>query len=621
MRRAIYAGLLFIGILISFMCPVLISAQTDTSHYSRVFTAPKPYRIYLPKNYTTSAIRYPVIYFFHGNQGDEKLYYDSLQQWVDKASVILVAWNGRSTPGDLRPYNIGYHTNIIYQVQFKDYFPEFVAHIDSTYRTIANRSGRALTGHSMGGFMSFFLAGKYPDMLCAAVSSKGSPEFFVGYPQNHTLYHTRYMFKNLQGVKLLFHNGDETEELNFLNSEVHNGAKMEAGLDYTYKRYPGPHDLSGAEFKEIFDFAADALHHPLPAPERWHHASLYPNFSVWSYEVTSNLKEPGYIELNGVTKTGMEIRTRKWQPDGKVIHGVNITVKTAPVYQPGKAYHLLDYNVTTNNKNTKTVKADGNGSITFSVNGQDHQIGIYTKNSPAEIVCTGYIVNDTTKFLNHHTVSSMVLQLLNRGGGTSKKVKINISTPTEGVVIENTDIIAEAINSGQVLLAPAAFRITASNAPAKDGSPFYVRFNLVISDNNGRIWKDELEAPVMYDVPVFTHIGIDDGDSGLFGSGNGDNIANPGESIMIYEISHGSHRLRLYYDDPYVDEERLYDEIQPDKWGDGYTLSSVIRISKDCPPGHQIKFLASYEVKDWQAIRRDVTWGKFTITIGKNNNL
>ena len=85
---------------------------------------------------------------------------------------------------------------------------------------------------------------------------------------------------------------------------------------------------------------------------------------------------------------------------------------------------------------------------------------------------------------------------------------------------------------------------------------------------------------------------------------------------MIYEISNGSHRLHLYYDDPYIDSERLYDEIQPDKWGDGYSLSSLIHISKDCPPGHKIKFLASYEVKDWQAIRRDVTWGTFTITIG-----
>jgi hypothetical protein len=85
---------------------------------------------------------------------------------------------------------------------------------------------------------------------------------------------------------------------------------------------------------------------------------------------------------------------------------------------------------------------------------------------------------------------------------------------------------------------------------------------------------------------------------------------------MIYEISNGSRRLRLYYDDPFIDDEHLYDEIQPDKWGDGYSLSSIILISKDCPPGHRIKFLACYEVKDWKMIKRKVTWGVFEITVG-----
>ena len=69
-------------------------------------------------------------------------------------------------------------------------------------------------------------------------------------------------------------------------------------------------------------------------------------------------------------------------------------------------------------------------------------------------------------------------------------------------------------------------------------------------------------------------------------------------------------------DDPYVDDERIHYEMQPDKWGDGYTLTSVIRIAENCPPGHQIRFLACYEVKDWRAIKRNVTWGVFTITVG-----
>jgi hypothetical protein len=184
------------------------------------------------------------------------------------------------------------------------------------------------------------------------------------------------------------------------------------------------------------------------------------------------------------------------------------------------------------------------------------------------------------------------------------------------VTIANPTIELDKLASGDLAWLPVDFKITALNKPTKDGSPFRIRFNLSITDNKKQTWKDEFDAPVYYNVPEFTEIGIDDGDSEIFGSGNGNNIAEPGETVMIYEISNGSHRLHLYYDDPYIDSERLYDEIQPDKWGDGYSLSSLIHISKDCPPGHKIKFLANYEVKDWQAIRRDVTWGTFTITIG-----
>lgn len=126
-----------------------------------------------------------------------------------------------------------------------------------------------------------------------------------------------------------------------------------------------------------------------------------------------------------------------------------------------------------------------------------------------------------------------------------------------------------------------------------------------------------MDIPVWYNVPEFTEIGIDDGDSEIFGSGNGNNIAEPGETIMIYQQSN---RTRLYFDDPYIEAERLHDDLQPDKWGDGYALSSLIRISRNCPPGHVIKFLACYEIKEWKTIKRNVTWGVFSITVGNHED-
>ncbi|MBL7698513.1 MAG: hypothetical protein JNK79_10150 [Chitinophagaceae bacterium] len=604
---------LLIGLFIT--ATLSVFGQEDLKHYSAVFKAEKPYRIFLPHDYQTSGKRYPVIYFFHGNKRDHKLtYQENLDSLVNAAGVILVAWNGKSVEKDDRPYNIGYHSNINYQVQFKDYFLEFMHHIDSAYRTIPDRQHRAVFGHSMGGFMSFFLAGKYPQLIGTAVNSKGSAEFFLGYPANHTLYSFRYLFKNYYGTRLRFHIGSPREELVHLNTEVLNGALREKALDFTYKFYPGPHDIGFTEFTEGFNFIISSFKNPVAAPKRWNHIDSYADFNVWGYDVSSNLHQPGFIELSGVTQSGFGITTKKWQPDGRPIPGINIKVVTAPVYQPRTSYAVLDYNLVTKSRNVTKVMSDDKGRITINVNHEPHEIGIHKNTDPPEIVLLDYKVNDSSVFLPAKKEGSIRLQLLNRGGKKSEPLKITLTTDKKDVSIEKSTIELAPLVQEQDTWTPAEFKVIASSEPEHDGSPFRVRFNVNISDKKGNTWTEEFDAPVFYDVPAFTDIGIDDGDSEIFGSGNGDNIADPGETVMIYQHSN---RTRLFYDDPYIDSERLYDELQPDKWGDGYALSSLIHISKDCPPGHKIKFLAYYEVKEWKTIKRNLTWGWFTITVGK----
>ena len=178
---------------------------------------------------------------------------------------------------------------------------------------LAERANRAIIGHSMGGIMSFFLAGKYPQLVGTAVNSKGSPEFFIGYPDNHTLYPVRYMFKNLHGVNLRFHNST-TGELVYLNDEVHAGAEQEGKLVYEYQVYEGGHTLMPLDLNDAFDFILASFEDPLAPPDRWHHADLYPDFNTWGYQVESNLAEPGFIEMKGVTKGGIRISTSNGSP-------------------------------------------------------------------------------------------------------------------------------------------------------------------------------------------------------------------------------------------------------------------------------------------------------------------
>ncbi len=605
--------LLLLLILIASTRPLY--AQEDHSHFSSTFGKEKKYRIYFPDSYATSSRHYPVIYYFHGNKGTHEFpFSEAAIKLVNDNDMILVAWNGRSIDSDARPYNIGFQSNINYETQFKDYFLELVEHIDTNYRTLTDRENRGIIGHSMGGIMSFFLAGKYPHMVGAAVNSKGSPEFFIGYPDNHTLYNVRYLFQNLYGIKLRFVNST-VGELVHLNKEVHQGALREKDLSYVYDIYEGGHSLTANEFTDAFNFIVKALKDPLPKPERWHHADFYPDFNVWGYEVKSNLDEPGFISLHGVTKSGFGITTKKWMPQGRTIPGVNLTVKTSAEYKPNESYNVVAFNQATDQKTVSKVKSDNEGRIQLSFNHEPQQVGIFRKNDPAEIVFLDYEVIGGGAFLNHNKESKLKLRLLNRGGSTGKGLKVNLSTTTEGVVIANPTIDINDLQSSGDSWLSQVFNVTASNTPPEDGSPFRVRFNITITDRGQQVWKDEFDAPVYFDVPEFTEIGIDDGDSEIFGHGNGNNIAEPGEFIMIYQESH---RTKLYYDDPYVVSERIHVDLQPDKWGDGYAVSSVVKIAEDCPIGHEIKFLASYEVKEWKSIKRNVTWGTFTITVGKD---
>ena len=422
------------------------------------------------------------------------------------------------------------------------------------------------------------------------------------------------MFKNLHGVRLRFHNST-VDELVYLNREVHQGAIREKNLSYRYEIYPGGHDYSPKEFTEAVKFIVSAFNNPLPMPLRWHHSDTYPEFEVWDYRIKSNLREPGFIEMKGVSKGGMRIGTRKWQPDGPPIPGVQLGITTAPVYQPKTTFSLLDLNETQNTKAVSIVRSDEKGRINFSLNDETHQIGIYKKNDPPEIVFAEHKVNDKGIFLDHHRPCTLGLRLLNRGGRDVRNLKVTLSTTTEGLTIDNPTIEGGPIQFGERAWLPVDFIVSASSIPTKDGSPFQVRFNITIVDDKGNTWQDEFDAPVFYDVPAFTKIGIDDWDKSPVGTGNGNMIPEPGETIMIYE---GSHRTRLYFDDPYISQVHLHDELAPDKWGgDGFTLSSLIRISKDCPSGHQVKFLACYEEKEWKLIKRNVTWGHFMLTIGK----
>lgn len=134
--------------------------------------------VYLPDGYNDGDARYPVIYYLHGGTGNQRE-----GRWmIRKIDAAIKA-------GEMKPVivvcpqalPIGWYINAnindpkvtsgpIEDVMIKDLIP----YIDTHFRTIASREGRAIEGFSMGGRGSFILAFKHPDMFCAVSSIAGA---------------------------------------------------------------------------------------------------------------------------------------------------------------------------------------------------------------------------------------------------------------------------------------------------------------------------------------------------------------------------------------------------------------------------------------------------------------
>lgn len=611
----------------------------DKTHYSKAFGKERPYRIYLPESYLSTDQKYPVIYFFHGWGGrhfkddNARLEYEKLGELVNKYQFIMVMWNGNMEESEPRPYNIGNHQDVKYNIQMKDYLPELVNYIDSTYFTYADRNHRGIIGFSMGGFMAYYLAGKYPDRFLAAVNMVGSPEFFIGLPHNHTLYQVRYSFDNLKDVALLFHNRDSCQ-MSGLNDEVNNGAHWSQLKNYEYHKQKGGHKVDEPGETKVFEsavsFICQQFENPAPLSSTWSHYDLCADFSLWNYSVNSTKDEPGYLCLKNVDTHGFGFHSAQWLPDGPALHSGKALVTTAPLYVPNAAYRISSYSKADNKLTMMHKPADKDGRLHFELPFHGTEIGISKDAQQAGFTAIDYQLNDHHRMLRINEDNQLSLSIFNRDGAFAQKgtLKVTLSCADSSVTIQSSTQLIN-LEKGKYLIHTKPFKVYSTKTPPSDGSPGQLR--LAVDLENDTLRKQEyMVIPVYYEAPNFTDVTVDDGrtvkpsrktsktsttvSDSVYGAGNGDGIINPGEQIMLYK---DGHRLRLYTDDPYVmaNEEKLVDEVLPAVWPDGYTLSSVVKIAPDCQEDQVIEFLASYETKTHMPIYRQVKWGKVKIKV------
>ena len=124
------------------------------------------YNICLPPEYRDAKRQFPVVYYLHGYEGNESSYPAYANYWRQSlprvGPSILVFVNGGETSffSDAPDGSIAGETVV----------KELIAHVDQTWQTIAERSGRALHGYSMGGFGALKIGFKYPEMFHSIVA-------------------------------------------------------------------------------------------------------------------------------------------------------------------------------------------------------------------------------------------------------------------------------------------------------------------------------------------------------------------------------------------------------------------------------------------------------------------
>lgn len=145
------------------------SGEKDLDHRRMV--------VYLPETYSTDTLRhFPVFYLLHGARGNETTWsdsarvmhrIDSLRAQGKAREFILVMPNMNNYFGE-KDYKNGHCVNAVRAFWLLDgeaerhFQHDVVARVDSLYRTIPSKSGRAIAGMSSGALQSIYLSANAP---------------------------------------------------------------------------------------------------------------------------------------------------------------------------------------------------------------------------------------------------------------------------------------------------------------------------------------------------------------------------------------------------------------------------------------------------------------------------
>jgi S-formylglutathione hydrolase FrmB len=248
------------------------------------------YCVYLPSGYDAGAAqnpvrRYPVLYFLHGLGDNEQTLFnsggwtllDDLRNQHKMSDFLIVAPEGRRS---------FYINSADGSVLYSDFFlREFMPHIEKAYRIRPGRSGRAISGISMGGYGALRFAFAHPELFSAvsaqsaalitespqeldAASRSGAPLGAVlaavfGKPiaVSHWNENSPFVLAQKNAVALrkmaIYFNCGQDDNYGFEKGAAKLHAELQKeNVSHEYHAYPGDHSLGYflAHFEEVMEF-------------------------------------------------------------------------------------------------------------------------------------------------------------------------------------------------------------------------------------------------------------------------------------------------------------------------------------------------------------------------------
>ncbi len=395
------------------------------------FTEPTKVHVDLPVGYhAKKSRRWPVTYVTAGTMNN----YNTFNNFLDGENLmgdypsIIVSPDGNSGYWS-DWYNGGAFGPPMYETYVIE---ELIPLIDEHFRTLADRSHRAIFGISMGGYGALMLAAHNPDLFVAAASLSGAVDSNL--PANGAVLSASSTFdgadadaiygpRAAQEVRWRGHNPwDIAENLRDLDVQVltangipnpaigegdgsgdlascavEGGVYMASvslherlnalGLPHLWKDYgPGCHTVPNftREVLATLSVFEQVLANPPAPPKRFDYLSIEPRFSVWGWGVrTDPARALEFLDISNAGRRGATFTGSG-----------STTVKTPPIFRSRAEVDVIA------DGEKRTLTANRRGRLRFNVDlGAAHPDQQYTDASRAAgDGSPGYFTSRTVRF-------------------------------------------------------------------------------------------------------------------------------------------------------------------------------------------------------------------------------